>query len=336
MVARAVEWWVSVGATGFLLCLLHRFGSRLQLFPSKANRKAGLSSGPVVLLTRDKHANGPWLTDLQAALLEEGAQVVILPLSKFRGVSREWRCLVNRVSDAAPPADAKICLAALRSAALMGLPCVNGYGAYALGCSKLNHYQLFAHAGLRTPRYVVLRRGDSVASAVEAAQGKALRYPLLLKPNEGGFGDGVTMVENEDDLKAAEGRMEKAFGEDGLALLQEFARPDGGCTYRVFFLGAEVQCGVRVRAPGFNACVRSAPAEAWSVASDVASSVQLLAKRAGADCGSVELLYSQGTPWYFDFNLLSTLPTPAQGGGPRPYRELARHMLRCDGLPWEG
>ena len=36
-----------------------------------------------------------------------------------------------------------------------------------------------------------------------------------------------------------------------------------------------------------------------------------LAVLADADCGSVELLYSDGRELFFDFNLLSTLPTKA-------------------------
>jgi hypothetical protein len=284
---------------------------------------------PVVLLTRDEHRNGAWLTDLERALAARGAAVLVLPLSEFRGAEARWRCLVNRVSDAAPPADAKLCLAACRSAQMCGVPTINGGGAYALGSSKLLHYQLFALCELPTPPYAVLRRGGP--PLLEVARTAGLRPPLLLKPNAGGFGAGISLLEEEGDLAgaAAEAALEKALGDDGVALLQSYAKPDEGVTYRVFFLGEIVQCGVRVRAPAFNACLRSAPHDVWDVPPPVRAAVGRVAAASGADCGSVELLYSAGEQCWFDFNCLSTLPPAKAEGKPDQYDALAQHILAC-------
>eukprot|EP00965_Chrysotila_dentata_P033716 1122046-Pleurochrysis_carterae.AAC.1 len=118
------------------------------------------NKGLIVLLTRDEHRDSAWVADLRFELLEYGADVRVLQLSEVE-TSGNWRCLVNRVSDAAPPQDVKICLAALRGAELAGIPVVNGTSAYSLCSSKLLHYALFHRVGVSTPPYAVLRRGLS-------------------------------------------------------------------------------------------------------------------------------------------------------------------------------
>ena len=268
----------------------------------------GSSNGSVVLLTRDAHSQGSWLLDLEAALRANGMCTEILCLSSFKGAG-QWRCLVNRVSDAAPPADVKIALAAIRACELRGVPVINGSFAYSLGTSKFLHYELFARIGLETPPYVVVRRGDALA---RIATSSSLKFPLLLKPNAAGFGAGIVHVASAEELDALETTaLEQIFGEDGIALLQEFVPPEGGVTYRVFWAGPTVHKGVQVQplSFSFNACVRSVPHRTWQVPPTVRGAVVKLAALAEADCGSVELLYSRGRELYFDFNLLSTLPS---------------------------
>jgi len=194
---------------------------------------------PVVILTRDVHADGKWVTDLQAALLAQGVRTELLHLSAFVGAGN-WRCLLNRVSDAAPPEDVKLCFAAVRAAELAGIPVINGTLAYSLACSKLLHYELFKRVGVLTPPYTVLRRCTNPTQAAQAAR---LAYPLLLKPNAAGFGAGISRVEAAEEL--TQPLVEAALGTDGVALLQEFAAPDEGCTYRVWFVGSKAPPYVR-------------------------------------------------------------------------------------------
>ena len=144
----------------------------------------------VVLLTRDIHLKGSWLTELEAALIGLGAAVKILPLSEFSSADSKWGLLVNRVSDAAPPDDAKACLAAMRSAELQGVPVLNGIAPFCIGTSKILHYELFARAGLRTPPYI-LSRGSSSRGLPELAKTGQIRFPCLIKPNSAGFGKGI-------------------------------------------------------------------------------------------------------------------------------------------------
>jgi len=282
-----------------------------------------IRNGDVILLTRDEHARGSWLLDLEEALSARDVATSTLSLSAFTGVKDSWRCLVNRVSDAAPPADVKVALATIRACELRGIPVVNGSYAYSIGISKMLHYELFGLTGLATPPFVVVRRGGP--ALVDVAVKAMLKYPLLIKPNAAGFGAGIVRVESAEELSAlGPAALDGAFGSDGIALLQEFVVPEGGRTYRVWWAGGVVQRAVSVQPACFsyNACVRSVPSQSWPVPAAVHAAVLELALLARADCGSVELLYSRGKALYFDFNLLSTLPEKAD------YSELARAVVR--------
>jgi len=278
---------------------------------------------PVVLLTRDVHAERRWIRDLERALVVKGAEVVILPLSTFTRVGK-WRCLVNRCSDAASPFEIKRVVAALRSAEMCGVSTVNGLSCFAVGTSKLLHHELFDLVGVESPRWLQVSSGARPSDVIKTVDDAGLQYPLLLKPNSGGFGAGIVSITCATDL--TEDILEVALETDGFAVLQEFETSRGGYIYRVFFIDSKVQCAVRVRATdldGFNACVCSTAYEYWECPSDVADSVSRMAKAAGADCGSVELMYTSGSrPLYFDFNLLSTMPNE------RCYEDLADFILK--------
>ena len=283
------------------------------------------SAWPIVLLTRDAHAAGKWLLSLESALIAKGAAVLILPLSSFTRVGN-WRCLVNRVSDAAPPAEVKRCMAALRAAELRGVRTVNGLSCYAVGSSKLLHHELFECVGADTPSWLQVSRGDAPAKITSAAAAAGLQYPLLIKPNAGGFGKGIESIASASDLTSA--IVDAALGEDGLAVIQNFVAPLDGYTYRVYFLDGAVQCAVKVHATavdGFNACVLScAELAVWEVPDDVAQHVTAMARTAGANVGSIELLYvaESSRPQFFDFNLLSTYPNDVA------YEQLADFILQ--------
>jgi hypothetical protein len=73
----------------------------------------------IILLTRKEHGDGHWITELQNQLEKRGCVVEIINVEDFADialaavVAPKWSCLVNRVSDAAPPSDYKACLAAI-------------------------------------------------------------------------------------------------------------------------------------------------------------------------------------------------------------------------------
>ena len=176
----------------------------------------------VVVLTREAHRGGRWVTALAAALADRlrdvdavveivcveraAADASLLPAG---GGRPQCALLVNRVSDAAPPATAKAAAALLHCMELHAIPVVNGARCFAIGNSKLLHQQVLSQAGCAVPRSVAValepgadryqRRAalDSAASSLLAA---GAAFPLLAKPNCGGFGEGVVPMRSLDDL----------------------------------------------------------------------------------------------------------------------------------------
>ena len=117
----------------------------------------------VSVLTRDAHRGGAWMTSLVRALQErlstvEGAVVQVCSIEHAdidrallpsRGAP-QCDLLVNRVSDAAPPATAKKAATILRACELHGIPVINGALCFGVGNNKMLHHQvLSAGAGLR-------------------------------------------------------------------------------------------------------------------------------------------------------------------------------------------
>ena len=281
--------------------------------------------------------------------------------------SPPWDGVVNRVSDAADPVLVKSTLAILHAAELWNIPVFNGPRSYSICCNKVLHHHVFARSGLRTPRSVVLNRSASSAGApihvVEYGKddpsyatssttgttpiGRKLshaarrlmdmgcQWPVLIKPNSAGFGAGIKIFANEEELLqfATDVPTDPLPSEDGVALLQEYVRPADDFIYRVWFLRGRVQCGVRrmlldssnptndftAGCAGGSCSLdymrkkskMGATTFSWAVTDDVKEDIARILRVIGDDCdaGSIELLYDKaGCKVYFDLNLLSTLP----------------------------
>eukprot|EP00951_Prasinocladus_malaysianus_P007646 scaffold54961_cov44-Prasinocladus_malaysianus.AAC.1 len=97
--------------------------------------KAEESELKIVILTLTKHAENAWITDLVDGLraaeprgVVEVACVEAAQIDPIRGLG--CQLLVNRVSDAAPPALAKATLMILMAAELQGIRVINSAKAY--------------------------------------------------------------------------------------------------------------------------------------------------------------------------------------------------------------
>ena len=127
--------------------------------------------------------------------------------------------IVNRVSDAAPPALFKACCAVLATAEQsMNIPVWNGSTAYSLCGNKWRHHLLFRQAKLSAPKTMLYYskqydgRSDSSASEnlpdqQHEQEDKSInidtqifqkklsgRVDVLVKPNAGGFGAGIRKI----------------------------------------------------------------------------------------------------------------------------------------------
>jgi hypothetical protein len=302
---------------------------------------------PFAILTLQKHRNGSWLTQLVERLRTQTAtEIVDIDTVSLDPADRlPWSVLVNRVSDAAPSHLVKATLAIMKIAELQGIPVINGPDCYSIGINKMCHHAALAKVGLRTPRTVVCR---DVKLLEECCLTHGLRFPILLKPNAGGFGAGIIRLDDLPALRAAVLDGSARVGEDGVVLLQEYIQPASGKVYRVWTLGSQVQCAVEAKSSldevllrGICMCnVTKLPDQTsvtpWEPPAAVASAVVQVMEQSGADCGSVELLWPQekekfgAEPYYFDVNMLSTLPSDEELLLPaklNPWDELAQYIL---------
>jgi hypothetical protein len=197
----------------------------------------------------------------------------------------------------------------------IGANVLNGYDAYRLELSKAAQCALFASLGLRHPR---TRVANSAAAAAEAAAD--LRFPVLVKPNIGGSGAGITSFASHDDLIGAE----LVPGLDGTLLVQEQLPAEGEAIVRVEILDGELLYAIRLLlAPGsFNLCPadycelpgiadgvsgRGLPIERYEPPDEIVDAVKRIVSAAGMDIGGVEYLVDarDGKAYFYDVNALS-------------------------------
>lgn len=139
-----------------------------------------------------------------------------------------------------------------------GVRVVNGSEAFRVETSKAAQLSLLDSLGLPYPPTRIF---NHAAEAPRAA--RDLQFPVIVKPNIGGRGAGVTRFDSPDALAlaAADGRIE--LGIDSTALVQEFIPARGGHITRVETLGGQFLYAIKVYTTGesFNLC----PAEICQV-----------------------------------------------------------------------
>lgn len=314
----------------------------------KAEHNNGNNACPptefVIVLTLKQHEDGIWIRRLVQELVEAKKnesktapndriveiQVKSLEVWFEQGWVVSTDCfdnvigIVNRVSDAAPPALFKLCCAVLGAAQSLQIPIFNGPTTYALCANKWCQHILFRQAKLSSP-YTVAYYLSSNMEQRQQSTSKTLipkngdQASLLIKPNAGGFGAGIRKLPSFPEKLPS--------FDDDITLLQQYVSPHEKKLYRIWFLRGKVQCAVErsiidesteftgACAAGGTCSIARPKLEAWKVPTEVQQEIeqQLLPLLVDAHCGSVEFLYSevegQGTKrLYFDLNLLSTLP----------------------------
>jgi glutathione synthase/RimK-type ligase-like ATP-grasp enzyme len=167
-----------------------------------------------------------------------------------------------------------------------------------------------------------MNSGEIVAAACD------LTFPVLVKPNIGGSGAGITEHETPDALAdaVASGMLED-LGPDGTAIVQEKVPAMGDSIVRIEILGGEFLYAIRLQLqPGsFNLC----PADYCDPATGGTESTNLvesyippdhlithavrIIESIGADLGGVEYLVSaiDGEAYFYDINSLSNFVADA-------------------------
>ena len=204
-----------------------------------------------------------------------------------------------------------------------GVTIANGSRAHFTGASKTIQNGLFAGLGLHCPRAVAVQRVGDVLEAAET-----IGFPLIVKPNIGGSGSGISRYDTREQLEAAVASEQFGLGIDDTGLVQEYIRCDG-FVYRVEILGSRLFYSIKqkMKAGVFNYCaadgcsVSSAPGNSTSAfdhcplnpenriqpfdaAPAIVEQATAVVRSAGADFGGVEYLMDTRTetPCFYDFN----------------------------------
>lgn len=139
----------------------------------------------------------------------------------------------------------------MRSLELAGARVLNGSRAFALELSKSAQASLMNRLGIPSPRSVVF---NDVEALEEHAS--TLKFPALLKPEQGGSGARIHLVQSIAEVCALLQAQPELWLPDNLLLLQEYfpVDPSRGIV-RMEFLGGKFLYAMRVISHGrFNLC----------------------------------------------------------------------------------
>jgi glutathione synthase/RimK-type ligase-like ATP-grasp enzyme len=144
-----------------------------------------------------------------------------------------------------------LALALMRSLELAGARVLNGADVFALELSKSAQATLLRTLGIDCPRSITFND----VSALRQRDGE-LAWPAVLKPDQGGSGARIQVVESLAHVEAIFAADPSIWQPDNLFLLQEYLPhdPDAGIV-RLEFLGGELLYAMRVKTHGrFNLC----------------------------------------------------------------------------------
>jgi hypothetical protein len=239
----------------------------------------------------------------------------------------------------------------MRALELGGARVLNGSRAFALELSKSAQGALMNGLGIPCPKSVVFNDVEALAPFADS-----LRFPMLLKPEQGGSGARMHLVESLPHLKALLGAQPELWLPDNLLLLQEYfpVNPARGIV-RMEFLGGKLLYAMRVVSHGrFNlcpapvcnpespdeasACVVPSPAEAKPVEfhpyPEVPEAAVEMGRRifeaGGLDVGGIEYLEAEdGRCIFYDINANSNLrPSIAATFGFDPFERVVDFLVQ--------
>jgi glutathione synthase/RimK-type ligase-like ATP-grasp enzyme len=248
-----------------------------------------------------------------------------------------------------------LALAYMRSLELQGARVLNGADVFALELSKTTQATLLHRMGIDCPRSITFN--DVRALRPFAAQ---IRWPALLKPDQGGSGARIQVVASFDEVEALFARDPGVWLPDNLFLLQEYLPHDADRgIVRLEFLGGELLYAMRVVTHGrFNLCpspvcnpdegagvceaplletVAAAPPVEFypfpEVPRDAVRTAQRIVREAKLDVGGIEYLETDDERRvFYDINANSNLrPSVAAAFGFDPFERvvdfLAGHLV---------
>ena len=242
-------------------------------------------------------------------------------------------------------------LAYMRALEIQGVRVLNGADAFALELSKTAQAALLRRLDVPTPRVWTFNDVDAIR-----ARASEIAFPVLLKPEQGGSGARIMMVESFAHLASLLAQRPEHWLPDNLLLLQEYVPSDPARgIVRMEFLGGEFLYAMRVISHGrFNLCPapacnpedgeagaceialekQSAPAVEFFPYPEVPAKAVAWGKAIMAagrlDVGGIEYLEAQdGRLVFYDINANSNLrPSVAQAFGFDPFERVVDYLVR--------
>ena len=298
------------------------------------------------------HEHPDWNAPLFAELGRRGVDSVSVDASQpdfDPSHLGNWDMVFNRMS---PSAWARGHMAAvlgtpefLRRVEAAGILVINGSAAYEYELSKRNQLELLRREGVPHPAWrPVLNLGEIPAAAT------GLEFPVVVKPNVGGSGAGITAFDDLRELNRAVESGSIDLGPDGTGLVQEQLPARGESIVRVEILGGEFLYAIALKLqPGsFNLCPADYcdPARGVTNPGDLVESVKppgelveeavRIIAAAGADLGGVEYLINDhdGAAYFYDINAMSNFVADAENVlGFDPYVDLVDYLVARAGVP---
>ena len=299
------------------------------------------------------HEHPEWQKPLFASLLRRG--VSFEPFDVTRAAFSNVEPLRARLyfNQASPSAYVRgntravpLALAYMRSLELLGARVLNGANVFALELSKSAQATLLLTLGVDCPRSITFNDPRALR-----AYESEIRWPALLKPDQGGSGARIQVVDSLDQVEAIFSRDPDVWLPDNLFLLQEYLPhdPERGIT-RLEFLDGELLYAMRVVTHGrFNLCpspvcnpdddstgacelpteapIAAPPVEFYpfpEVPKDAVDTARRIARAAGLDVGGIEYLDTlDGRRVFYDINANSNLrPSVAAAFGFDPFERV--------------
>jgi len=303
------------------------------------------------------HEHPEWQKPLFAALERRGVSYAPFDVTAaaFSNADRPLAKLYfNQASPSAYVRDhtraVPLALAYMRSLELLGARVLNGADVFALELSKSAQATLLRTLKIDCPRSITFNDPQALH-----AYASDVRWPALLKPDQGGSGARIQVVESFAQVEEMFRTNPKVWLPDNLFLLQEYLAhdPDRGIV-RLEFLGGELLYAMRVVTHGrFNLCpspvcnpddgdgacevpvhqdVAAAPVEFFAfpeVPTDAVETAKRIVRAARLDVGGIEYLDTlDGRRVFYDINANSNLrPSVAAAFGFDPFERVVDFLV---------
>ena len=301
------------------------------------------------------HEHPEWQKPLFAALERRG--VAYAPFDLKQAAFSNVESPVARVyfNQASPSAYVRgntravpLALAYMRTLERLGARVLNGADVFALELSKSAQATLLRCMGIDTPWSITFN--DVRALRAYADQ---IRWPAILKPDQGGSGARIHVVESLTHVESILDGDPSVWLPDNLFLLQEYLPhdPDQGIV-RLEFLGGELLYAMRVKTHGrFNLCPSpvcnpdegdgaceipaaqqaAPPVEFYpylEVPRDAVETAARIVRAARLDVGGIEYLETpDGRRVFYDVNANSNLrPSVAAAFGLEPFERVVSFL----------